>query len=106
MIQVRPSDMNLIYKLKCRKDFKTFYPFGNPNFSYRVNNKTLWKHLPLNQRTLICIWGRLHYLSSHAPTTIKNRWKKASSRFDKHHFGCIRRQSARFHNKYTAGAWL
>ena len=100
MYKLRPTALSLRYKLK----YKINRTQGNPHFLIRRTKPVSRK--PVNYQTIGNIFAKLHYLACHAPTKIQLRWKGAYLRFEKHHFGVWKRQSGRFHNKYTAGAWL
>lgn len=61
---------------------------------------------PLVHRTLIRIWQRLHYLSSHAPAAVEIRNLAAMIKFENRHLARSGKGTCRFINKYTAHRWL
>lgn len=91
-------------------DNKVFFRGIRLNGDYHLpyRQRTRFKYLdslPLNQRTLISIWSKLHYKSSHSVGVVHKKWKNANLRFQKNHFGSSR-MSSRFANQYTANKWM
>ena len=93
---------------------------GNPQFfqgrrsgeTYHLPNherrtSTFFDKHPVNQRTLIGIWQNLHQYTSHSNRAMRNRWKAANERFERHHMPYVwGRSTPRFVNEYTAHGWM
>jgi hypothetical protein len=60
---------------------------------------------PLNQKTMGRIFGRLHYLGSHAPNAVYAKWHKIEMQFLKKHVPS-RGRSMRYEELFSAGRWL
>lgn len=76
---------------------------------YRTRGKsTFYDTLPVNQRTLIKIFGYLHGYASHGVKSMYKRWKPAERRFMNQHMADAgrRRNTCRFVNEYTAHRWM
>lgn len=100
-IIIRPNDMKA-FNRGGRHDF----PYHLP---YRARSTgTRFASLPVNQRTLINIFGYLHGYASHGTKAMYKRWKPAERRFMNRHMADAggRRNTCRFVNEYTAHKWM
>jgi hypothetical protein len=87
-----PQDFLGVWKLKERlrgnyANYSWHYPFGR-------FKRPEW--------FMLKVFGRLHYLSSHAPDKVQKKYRKAAERFERAHYGSHRFITSRFANKYTA----
>lgn len=73
-------------------------------FKWHPRNHSFFKDMPLNQRTLGKVMCNLHYLASHAPEPIRNRWHSADRLFHRTHYG-VGKQSTRYANTWTMHSW-
>lgn len=95
-MKFRPQSNNGRHKLKSNR--KGFYT-GQYNWhSYHDND-----HGPVNERTLGRIFGRIHYLTSHAPEPVQKRWRQARTRW---HKKMDRKAPVDYCNKYTLHRFL
>lgn len=67
--------------------------------------KSFKREEPLNQLTMGRIFGRLHYLSSHAPKAAAKQWRNADLQFRIKHIP-YRNNSMRYLKLFTADSWL
>lgn len=76
------------------------------NYNFRSRGKSYFEstNAPLNQQVLSRIYGRLHYLASHAPVKVSKQWIKADTNFRQVHYG-FGNQSVRYANTWTMHSW-
>ena len=100
-IKIRPNDTPAF----TRKGRLT--PQYNLPYHARGRN-TFYNSLPVNQRTLIKIFGYLHGYAGHGVEVMQKRWKAAERRFMNRHMADagVRRNTCRFVNEYTAHRWM
>ncbi len=94
----RPQDIPKAYIFKQR------LAFGR-NESYNWQTRIRWyREGDRNKKHLIRVFGQLHYLGSHAPLTIRKRWRIIEQRFLDHRIP--KNASMRYINEYSGGRWL
>lgn len=105
-IKIRPNDSRVFYRGTRRLGtWHLPYHYRNPLTSAKVHT---FGKLPLNQRTLINIFGYIHSYAGHGVEVMRKRWKAAERRFRNHHMADagVRRNTCRFVNEYTAHRWM
>ena len=100
LYKFRPQGSNKRYQLRRRRLYNTsqceyhWYPRNPPR---RIES--------LNRATMGRIFGRLHYLSSHAPAAVANQWRNADLQFRLKHIP-YRNNSMRYLRLFTTDSWL
>ena len=103
-IKVRPKDSRVFYQGTRRLGtWHLPYHYRNPLTSAKTHT---FGKLPVNQRTLINIFGYIHGYAGHGIEVMQKRWKAAEQRFKRHHFAAGGNGSCRFLNTYTAHRWM
>lgn len=77
------------------------------------NSKYNWKETSnwypkntINKKWIVDLFGKLHYLSCHAPKVIQNKNQKVYNRFRKHYLPYSNYKYTNWINKYTPRGWL
>jgi hypothetical protein len=96
-IRFRPQHFCPISKIR----WKLTGDFEN----YSFERYYAWdRQLPINQKTLLKIFGQLHYLSEHAPLPVQAKWQSASNRFSARHLPS--KNYYRWADRYTPCGWI
>ena len=104
-IKIRPNDSRVFYR-GTRRLGTWHLPYHPRNPLTDARNHTFGK-LPVNQRTLINIFGYIHGYAGHGIEIMRKRWKAAERRFERHHMPYAwGRSTGRFVNEYTAHRWM
>ena len=105
-IKVRQNDSRVFYR-GTRRLGTWHLPYHPRNPLTDARTHTFGK-LPVNQRTLINIFGYLHGYASHGTKAMYKRWKPAERRFMNRHMADAggQRNTCRFVNEYTAHRWM
>lgn len=101
MNKFRPQDIPKSYIMKQRLRYGRV-----DNYNWQVRDKWYPAGWGLNKKVIGSIHGRLHYLASHAPKPIRNKWRGARSNFIQYHFGSDRTASVRYLNKWSCHSWM
>jgi hypothetical protein len=98
-IKIRPNDQRAF----TRKGRLT----PQYNLPYHARGRsTFYDSLPVNQRTLIKIFGYLHGYAGHGTRVMRQRWRPAEHRFQMRHMPVTSRSTSQFVNEYTAHRWM
>ena len=77
------------------------------NLPYHARGRsTFYDTLPVNQRTLIKIFGYLHSYAGHGVKAMAQHWRLAERRFQQRHTPVNTRVTSQFVNNYTAHRWM
>ena len=103
-IKIRPNDSRVFYR--GRRRLGTWHLPYHPRIPLTDARTHTFSKLPVNQRTLINIFGYIHSYAGHGVEVMRKRWKAAERRFNRHHFAAGGNGSSPFLNTYTAHRWM
>lgn len=104
-IKVRPNDSRVFYQGTRR--LGTWHLPCQPRIPLMSAKVHTFSRLPVNQRTLINIFGYIHGYAGHGIDVMRRRWTAAEQRFNCHHMPYAwGRSTSRFVNEYTAHRWM
>lgn len=101
MNKFRPQDDSKLYVIKQRLKYGR-----SDNYNWQPRIKRYPADWKFNQRVLVNIHSRLHYLACHAPKPVQKRWRATYANFMAQHFASNGKASMSYLNRWSAHSWM